>query len=627
MAQQKMSQRDAVKLLNDARTREVHLSDLTLRVSSRALPDKYLTAAFDVFHSHLRIPVDHESLDNIRTCRVIVYSILGLGSLRDTYFSQHIQQLRQCWPDLVNWSKALFRGRKYREDCKPLRSLYFAINRVFDTVAVVDLDLVDNDDIFHFAVELWKGDEEDALSPERYATGPLIACLSKNPAQVNSFCERSAYDPYLFVETILARFHAAIFTFSTRRTDSTSDLADLLRRIVACSVEPILQVILNSKTALPILSRGLNSLLDDAHQTGEHNFTVRCAFEVIATFIGTKASILPATLRAGLLRVLLAVAANRERYYQGELAIAVIQELQTSLVIKSVVSAAVTSMNKLASNADFDMIWMLHSMDPEFRSDWLRFETLLIENHVVFELIGHGYTEERGTCASCRKKCGRKELRKCAGCEINFYCSAACARDDWLRHRVDCKAAGKETERYSRAAHSRTSRRFATSQVNRFWPGIVALARRRKIPIEYLGVHLYHTAIPFKFDVFDCRKILIDEASPEILRKSSILALLTKETLRARVEEKDKSCIMLVIDTMWLSDVPYRVYLDEYLDDDAEMACSTRSTFCVTGDSAILYPMTRDSVEEVLSEFYALPNLDWRTIWRDKAFECLARRR
>ena len=139
-------------------------------------------------------------------------------------------------------------------------------------------------------------------------------------------------------------------------------------------------------------------------------------------------------------------------------------------------------------------------------------------------------------------------------------------------------------------------------------------------------MHLYHTAIPFKFDVFDCRKTVETKELPTTTRKSSILAVMTKETLRARVEEKNKSCVMLVIDTMWQIDVPYRIYLEGVVNEDTEAASDTKSTFCISEDGKVLFPKKQDIVEEVLSQFYALPNLDRRTIWRDRALETLAGR-
>ena len=176
------------------------------------------------------------------------------------------------------------------------------------------------------------------------------------------------------------------------------------------------------------------------------------------------------------------------------------------------------------------------------------------------------------------------------------------------------------------ATCDRISRRFATLQVNRFWRSIIALAKRLSIPFDYIGVHLHHDCAPYKFEVFDCRVILDDSCA--IFRKSPIFHLLAKEAIRARVDEKDKSCLMLVVTTSWKVDIPYLVYLDENLlsGDDSETTSSTKCTSCLDGEGNILFPRTDDIVEKTMSRFYALPNTNWRSRWKDRPFESLARR-
>jgi hypothetical protein len=45
-------------------------------------------------------------------------------------------------------------------------------------------------------------------------------------------------------------------------------------------------------------------------------------------------------------------------------------------------------------------------------------------------------------CLACQvAACAERKLRRCAGCRAAWYCSAACQKEDWKRHKVACKAA------------------------------------------------------------------------------------------------------------------------------------------------------------------------------------------
>ncbi|KLO18173.1 hypothetical protein SCHPADRAFT_925334 [Schizopora paradoxa] len=626
MAKQKLSTRDALKLLKNARFREDNLGDLALSISSKSLPEKYYTSAFEVFHSHLKVPLVQATLDNKTMCRLVISSLLGLGALSDAYFSKHEAQLRDCWPDIINWSKAILRGRRYNmaRSLDLAGAFFYAIGQIFDVVSFTDVELANNEDVFPFAVELWKGDEEHTILPDRYATKPLLACLSTDEDQVKTFCERSAYNPNLLVDVIFARFSTAVASTPKRKLEITADLSDLLSRFIQCGLKPIYNILRHSFGSITILCYDLNALLDDASQTPEHDYTLHCSFDVLCTLFYSSTTMKKNALRAGFLRVLVAVAADPKKYEFGERPTHLLSSLRCDLLGNDIISATLASMKRLASNVQIDLPRLLRSTTSGFQNAWKLFESTLLENAVIFELFGHGYVEERGKCASCRKRSGRKSLRKCAGCGAILYCSQACERDDWPRHRVDCASVEKDIEKYFDSTYSRLSRRLATLQVSRFWPGIVSFARSRDIPIEYLGVRLRHDSAHYKFDVFDCRKVDEDDYWDEY-RRTPFLSLLAKESLRARVEENENSCILLVLTYMDVFDVPYLVYLESDFDTDTAMASHCRSMTCLDEDNNVLLPRTQDLVEDIMSRLYASPNLDWRARWIERPFVSLAR--
>ncbi|KLO18174.1 hypothetical protein SCHPADRAFT_886439 [Schizopora paradoxa] len=559
---------------------------------------------------HKRCVKGTESLDNDKICRAVISCTLGIGALGSAYFTQHNQQFHQCWPHVISWYKAIFRGHKYRNGKDFIGTFFFAIAKMFGIAISIDSgqDLLCNEDIFHFAVDLWKGDEDGVLTPTFYATRPLLAYLSENEGQINSFCERSAYDPFLFVQTIIARFDTAVFSTPKGNAKIIADLADLLSRFVKGNVEPVTAVLLWSSNAIPALCRCLDALLDDVPQTEQHDFTIRWVFNVIVSFVTTNTVILPTTLRTGFLRVLITIAANPDKYEDEDQSTSVLSDIQPALALKSVVFAAINSMRILAHKTNFNLPRMLRSANPNFREEWKCFESRLLEHAVTYELLRHGVA--------------KGPLQEIFG---NARDAVSCEKDDWVRHKADCESAEKDFGTPLVAAYSRIVRRFATLQVNRFWRSISALAQRQNIPIDYLGVYIHHDCTPYKFEVFDCRRELDD--SRAVFRESPTFPLLAKEAIRARVDEGDKSCLMLVVRTIWLNDMPYLVYLDDNLsiNDDLETESSIKSTTYLDGDGNILFPRTNDVVEETLSRFYALPNTNWRSRWIDKPFESLAR--
>ncbi|EIW54763.1 uncharacterized protein TRAVEDRAFT_172379 [Trametes versicolor FP-101664 SS1] len=45
-----------------------------------------------------------------------------------------------------------------------------------------------------------------------------------------------------------------------------------------------------------------------------------------------------------------------------------------------------------------------------------------------------------GACAGCQEdESMDKEMRRCGGCKVTRYCSVACQKEDWRRHKPTCK--------------------------------------------------------------------------------------------------------------------------------------------------------------------------------------------
>ncbi|KLO18171.1 hypothetical protein SCHPADRAFT_132203 [Schizopora paradoxa] len=613
MARRELSNREAIKLLQAARTEEKSLNDLAhlLTSSTRDLPERYCTRAFDVLHSRLQNPVSQALLDDSKTCRSVMASIIGLSALGEDFYPNHKPLLRQCWPDFICWAKAIFRGRKYHG------MFLHALDTLFNEAAAVDIELIDNDDMFDFTIELWNGEEEGVLARNRYTLGPLSAILDLHEYQTEKFLTKIGSNAAILVQTLLSRIAAV--SSSEIEKGGPADLLIFLNKLSISSVDKILDALIRSTDLVPIVCHGLIAVLDAPNLTTMHRITTGYGFNVLAQFSITCAENICKALRNGILRIIFAVETNKSRN-RGERTTQVIHLFQRGLVFDYVVSAAVAAMNGLANKQNFDLTETLRSVTPEFRAEWMRFESLLLEQATIFKLINLGYAQESGICASCRKTSLRKDFKKCAGCGNVLYCSMTCARNDWSRHKVDCQTvSGSIQECFPSLDFDRVARRLGTLQVSRCWLSTISRARDRAIPLSHLGVFLDHQSCPFKFNIFDFREDNLD--CQHVLKENYLARLVAKEVERVNQGEGSYHCFMLVVSHMGMQNVPYLVYLEEVNAEGAQTN-NPRSTYYADENGRLLATGTHDAVEDIISRM--LSNTNWRALWREKPFERLA---
>ncbi|KLO18180.1 hypothetical protein SCHPADRAFT_899975 [Schizopora paradoxa] len=604
-----LAPREIIKALTKARTNLTNLNYLVLRFDS--LPERYHSKAFEVFLHHLQKPIEFPLLGDLKERQFVIISMSGLSALGVAYYSQYESHLVQCWPNAIAWAKAIFRLRLAQE---PLRgSCLNAIGKMFYLASIINADLLKDDNIFDFAIELWKGDgsEED----DSFSARPILSCLDIKENWIVDFYKRLGWDASFLVRTMLGRYTAAVASNPTFLTIITvTDISHLFYKFVQeGSPDPVVDYLTHYPAVIPTLIKGLQAVLEDTDQTSEHVYAIRCSFLVVATLAPFNINTMRCAIDSGILRASLAFASNPERFQCEQEAVSLMNALQPGLVFRSVASAAVASMKNLAAKKIFDLPQMLQSAPTLFREEWTRFESLLLEQAVIFNLFDNGFAVESGSCAYCKKIANRKDFFKCSGCDILLYCSKKCQECDWERHRGDCKTVNENLGELLSAKISRASRRQGILQANRYWSSIVALARKKEIPLSDLGVQIVYDSAPFKLDVFDCRKV----------DPSSVESIISKEVLRASNE--GLPCIMLKITHLGTVDI-YMVYLND--DRGARGDGGARLTYgaiYVDEDNNKLYPATRDVVSDIISQSHALSKSNWRELWGKKPFEILVK--
>ncbi|KLO18179.1 hypothetical protein SCHPADRAFT_936441 [Schizopora paradoxa] len=461
---------------------------------------------------------------------------------------------------------------------------------------------------------MWKGDGSE--KDDGFVTRPILSCLHTDKERINQFYERLNSDASFVVETMLERYSAAVVP--TPRIDDIviiTDISDMICRFMnEGGPDSVNDYLTHSPDVIPLLLKGIRTVLQDTQHTAEHNYAVYCSFTFVASLAPFSESTMRSALVSGILNVSLEIASNPKLLKCGNRAESLINKLQSCLIFRPVTTAAVASINNLVTRRDFNLPQMLRSTNTLFRKEWTRFETLLLEQAVILSLFDNGFAVERGSCASCKTIASRKDFFKCSGCDILLYCSTKCQESDWGRHRVDCKIVNEYLGKHLSANISRAWRRQGILQANRYWSSIIVLAQKKEIPLLDLGVQITYNSIPFKLDVFDCRKV----------DPSSVESILSKEVLRASSESLP--CFMLKTILPRTVDI-FMVYLNDARDarGDGE-ACRTQGAIFVDEDNNRLYPTARDVVSDIISQSHALSKSDWRKLWGSKPFEILAKK-
>ena len=88
-------------------------------------------------------------------------------------------------------------------------------------------------------------------------------------------------------------------------------------------------------------------------------------------------------------------------------------------------------------------------------------------------------------CAKCKTKRG---VKKCSACKNEYYCSRECQREDWKRHKVECKKSAKkksETNDWKKSFPSlseyiKYQKKFVNAIVNERWVKVKTMLQEDK---------------------------------------------------------------------------------------------------------------------------------------------------
>lgn len=161
-------------------------------------------------------------------------------------------------------------------------------------------------------------------------------------------------------------------------------------------------------------------------------------------------------------------------------------------------------------------------------------------------------------CETCQKE--QVELKQCSGCQTTYYCSQACQKSDWKRHKKSCiaiKAGNEQKKQDNKQEVEKLGWSIATAQLPKIFCEIEE--KNRKLALELEGSDTFTKECskltelfkkPVTFDGFD---FFIEEAKKFMLAEdyiaAEIFAANAYNSIKNNDDEKDrisKSASLLV---------------------------------------------------------------------------------
>ncbi len=137
----------------------------------------------------------------------ITLSLTGISAVAsDVAEGALAGRMAACWPDVFNWAKAIvlefpFYGL--------FESFCSAIGNIFNLTFLVSDSLLQSDDVYDLAIDLWKGKETSGVDYHTELPSLLLPIVGIHPARPSAYVERSGYQDMEVVEKIVRRMNRA----------------------------------------------------------------------------------------------------------------------------------------------------------------------------------------------------------------------------------------------------------------------------------------------------------------------------------------------------------------------------------------------------------------------------------
>lgn len=388
----------ANQLIKAARTQHQSLFELSLKVLS--IPERLQPDAFDTFLFHVRNfraaernrAKGRSYAEEKRAFSFTRWGMVGIGNLSNVngYFSRNAantQQLTRSWPDIINTSRAIFRGQKFYGD----ESIFLKfVSRFFPGAADASESFIEDDNVFDFAIELWKGQEVEGAN-ERFLVDPLCTCL-----------ENATHGRIKHLLRSLGSDEGALSRLKNADVTSVLSLALFLCRLFCLASEKpsFFSSILQIDTTPTVLG-AMKRLLDDTIQTIYHVPAIKTVINLVCT-IATAGPRFTVKLVESVLLPLLLRAASHPDLASLNFQCQIMEEIRRSLIFYDAIFTTTREMYSLAEDG-INVAQRLENSSEGFKELWMSFESLLLEQISVLHLFDRGFARELGVCANVSK--------------------------------------------------------------------------------------------------------------------------------------------------------------------------------------------------------------------------------
>lgn len=365
-------------------------------VSERHLTD-YVKLCYDYLQKPVQKTISEEGKDGIAGINLALTGLSALESEVINRQSALVRCLIQCWAPLLNWSKAILYGHHFFGAYK----LFFSnMTGIFNLYKMVRGSLLENNDVFDFAVDLWKG-VEVAGGVEYYMEEALFACLStSNSRQIDRFQARSGYTSSEIVKKCVNRMENAA-TSKPRDIEKIVTSVSFLGKLVNFTTHPIADAILarNSKVAATICSN-MKHLLDDKDTSPEYLTATRLSLNFLNGYTQGRPENVAELIEHGLLLNLFYAVSTDPAQDVEEISryIACLQFFLPSVAHERALLSLKDAAFELFGRHPF--LKLLQSTHSQFQRAWVIFEAVFLEQMLLYSLFEKGYDRERGACAN-----------------------------------------------------------------------------------------------------------------------------------------------------------------------------------------------------------------------------------
>ncbi|KLO06871.1 hypothetical protein SCHPADRAFT_945741 [Schizopora paradoxa] len=526
----------------------------------KLLPDQLQRECLDIFHYHLRKPIEDHLCESDHPYGWIMQALWGIKNLGPAYFKRsafHNQQFVDCWPDIFKWLRVMQKNDAHLEFDNG-STFWSVAGEMFDLCLALNYAALHDDDVNEFAVLAWMG-YRDENNIDRFGGQPLLACLKvqlpdegrprTEPKAAGLRIERALeachYDIYDLVGVIHLRLKHTIdrnISVKARPEEGILGHSALMSILLQLRWPPFTKAI-----ALPNIGRCfvyvIQSILMDGLNYSVHRmYTLNSLLTVVyVTLLSRNIDYAVVIVQHGILGLLLRVAKLESMQPIPETSSTsrdTLFAMLPYLIYKDMIITCRNALEDIQHDEEYEDL--KEEAHQKFQLTWEAFENVLFEHFVLLRLCKAGFAPETGVCANDFVP----TFRNAQGA-LPFF--------------IEIKDTSLDTLRYKRI---RFPRRIASFYIQRHLrqllpPSFFEKGKSKNAIPAAVAIYIDYMRYPFQFRVY--RREAFEKT--ETRENAELLTLVAHEVHR-QPEEQSHGLMVILGAPMW-KEVPFVIHFDD----------------------------------------------------------------